>query len=159
MIKFLCSPSTISYDVLVLLEESYENMENDNYWEFLSPPVDDSSIPFRIMLDPLLSICMEKEVFPVISEVHIIFHPIRPPYEHSQHHLVASIEEIVQPFLPYLGKPLMAHFNKVRACRWIGMIFIPQLHSVYCLSFHLKHEGMNYFFDNFKISRIIGIMI
>ena len=37
------------------------------------------------------------------------------------------------------------------------MIFILQFHNIYCLSFHLKHEGMNYIVDNFKSSRIIGV--
>ena len=68
---------------------------------------------------------------------------------------MVSIEEIVHPFLPYLSKLLMIHFNKVREGRWIGMNFIPQFHGIYCLSFHLKHEGMKYFVDNFKISRMI----
>ena len=112
LIKFPCPPLTVSYDVLALLEESYENMEGDNYWEFLGPLVYDCSIPCNIM---------RKEVSPIISEVHTMLEPIRPPYWHSRHHLVASIEETVQPFIPYLGKSLMVHFNKVRAGRWIGM--------------------------------------
>ena len=37
------------------------------------------------------------------------------------------------------------------------MNLIPHFHNIYCLSFHLKHEGMNYIVDNFKISRIIGV--
>ena len=37
------------------------------------------------------------------------------------------------------------------------MIFIPQFHNIYCLSFRLKNEGMNYIVDNFKSSRIIGV--
>ena len=49
----------------------------------------------------------------------------------------------------------MIHFNNINTCMWIGMIFIPQFHSIYCLSFHLKHEGINYLVGNFKISRII----
>ena len=38
---------------------------------------------------------------------------------------------------------------------WVSMIFIHQFQSIYCLSFCLKREGMNYLDDNFKISRII----
>ena len=52
----------------------------------------------------------------------------------------------------------MMHFNKAEEGRWIGMIFIPHSQSIYCLSFHLKHEGMNYMADNFKISRIIAVV-
>ena len=50
----------------------------------------------------------------------------------------------------------MIHFDKVREGRWTCIIFIPQFRGFYCLSFHLKHEGMNYkFADNFKFSSII----
>ena len=49
------------------------------------------------------------------------------------------------------------HFNKVETGMWAGMIFTPQPHSIYCLYFHLRHEGMNYVVDNFKISRIIRV--
>ena len=51
----------------------------------------------------------------------------------------------------------MMHFNKTEVGRWEDMILIPHLHNIYCLSFHLKHEGMNYIPGNFKISRIIGV--
>ena len=64
-----------------------------------------------------------------------------------------SVEEVFQP----IGKPLMIHLNKTEEGRWTGMIFIPRFHNIYCLYFHLKHEGMNYIDDNFKISRIIGV--
>ena len=37
------------------------------------------------------------------------------------------------------------------------MIFILQFHDIYCLLFHVKHEGMDYIVDNFKISKIIGV--
>ena len=65
LIRFPCPPLTVSYDGLALLEESYKNMEGDNYWEFLGPPAYDSSRPCSIM---------GKEVFPVINEVHTILH-------------------------------------------------------------------------------------
>ena len=63
LIRFPCPPLTVSYDGLALLEESYKNMEGDNYWEFLGPPAYDSSRPCSIM---------GKEVFPVINEVQTI---------------------------------------------------------------------------------------
>ena len=68
-----------------------------------------------------------------------------------------SIEKVVQLAISYVDKCLMMHFNKTEASRWTGMIFIPQIHNIYCLSFHLKHKGMNYIADYFKISRIIGV--
>ena len=37
------------------------------------------------------------------------------------------------------------------------MIFILQFHDIYCLLFHVKHEGMDYIVHNFKISKIIGV--
>ena len=49
----------------------------------------------------------------------------------------------------------MMHFKKIEIGKWTGMTFTPQFHSIYCLSFHLKQEGMNFIADNFKISRII----
>ena len=134
MIKFPCPRLVVSHDVLALLEESYENMEDDNYWEFLDPSVYDSSRPCKIM---------GKEVFPVISEVHTILQPIKSSYHLFQHHLAASIRETVQPFLSYLSKSLRIHFNKIGACRWTRMMFIPQFNGIYCLCFRLKHEGMN----------------
>ena len=76
---------------------------------------------------------------------------------HSQLCPSRSVEEFVEPALPYIGKPLMIHLNKTEEGRWTGMIFIPHSHNIYCLSFHLKYEGMNYFVDNFKSSRIIGV--
>ena len=76
---------------------------------------------------------------------------------HSQFFSSRSIEEVGQPTLSYTGKSLMIYFNKTKVGRWTSMIFIPQLHNIYCLSFHLKHEGMNYIANNFKISRIIGV--
>ena len=51
----------------------------------------------------------------------------------------------------------MLHLNKEKEGRWIGMTFIPQSHNIYCLSLHLKHEGMDYIIDNLKSSRIIGV--
>ena len=68
-----------------------------------------------------------------------------------------SIEEVVQSTIWYISDSLMVQFKKTKAGRWTGMIFIPMLHIIYCLSFHLKHEGMNYIADHFKISRIIGV--
>ena len=37
------------------------------------------------------------------------------------------------------------------------MTFIPQSHNIYCLSFNLRHEVMDYIIENFKSSRIIGV--
>ena len=51
----------------------------------------------------------------------------------------------------------MIHLNKTKEGRWTSMTFIPQSHNIYCLSFHLKHEGMDYIVDNSKISRNIGV--
>ena len=51
----------------------------------------------------------------------------------------------------------MIHLNKTEEGRWIGMTFIPRSHNIDRLSLHLKHEGMDYIVDNFKISRIIGV--
>ena len=65
------------------------------------------------------------------------------------------IEEVVQSAISYISVCLMMHFNKTKAGRWTSMIFTSQFHSIYGLSFRLKHEGMNYIADNFKISRII----
>ena len=76
---------------------------------------------------------------------------------HSQLSSSRSVEEVVQPTLSYIGKSLMLHFNKNNVGRWTGMIFIPRSHNIYCLSFHLKHEGMDYTVDNFKSSRMIGV--
>ena len=42
----------VSYDVLALLEAGYENVENNNYWEFLGSPVYDSSRPCSTIMDP-----------------------------------------------------------------------------------------------------------
>ena len=75
---------------------------------------------------------------------------------HSQLCSSRCAEEVVQPALSYIGKPLMIHLNKVKQGRWKGMTFIPQLHNIYCWSFHLKHEGMDSIVDNFKSSNIIG---
>ena len=49
----------------------------------------------------------------------------------------------------------MMHFNKIETSMWAGMIFTPQFHSIYCLSFRLKHEGMNLIADSFKILKNI----
>ena len=49
----------------------------------------------------------------------------------------------------------MMHFNKIKTGMWASMIFTPQFHSIYCLYLCLKHEGMNYIADKFKIPRII----
>ena len=68
-----------------------------------------------------------------------------------------ALNKTTKPFLLYLGKLLMIHFNKVGEGRWIGMIFIPRFHNIYCLSFHLKYEGMDYIVDNFKSSMITGV--
>ena len=69
-----------------------------------------------------------------------------------------SIEvEVVQPTLPYIGKPLMIHLNKTKEGRWTGMVFIPRFHNICCLSFHLKHEVIYYIVNNFKILWIIGV--
>ena len=72
------------------------------------------------------------------------------PDHYSQ---LLHLESISHPFLSYLGKSLMIHFNKIK----IGIILILEFHSIYCLSFCLKHEGMNYIVDNFKSSRIIWV--
>ena len=37
------------------------------------------------------------------------------------------------------------------------MNFIHWFHNIYCLYFHLKHDGMDYSVDNFKSSRIIRV--
>ena len=50
----------------------------------------------------------------------------------------------------------MIRLSKTEEGRWTCMILIPQFHNIYCLSFHLNREGMNYIVDNFKSSRIIG---
>lgn len=68
-----------------------------------------------------------------------------------------SVEEVVQLALPYIDETLMIHLNKTDEGRWKGMVFIPQFHNIYCLSFHLKHEGIDYIVDNFKSSKIIGV--
>ena len=67
LVKFPCPPLTISYDVLDLLEESYENIEENNYWEFLGPLVYDSSRPCSAIMDPSSDIGVGKEVFPIIN--------------------------------------------------------------------------------------------
>ena len=69
---------------------------------------------------------------------------------HSQLCPLRSVQEVVQPTLPYIGKRLMIHLNKTEEGRWTGMIFIPQFHNIDRLSFRLKHEGMDYIVDNFK---------
>ena len=51
----------------------------------------------------------------------------------------------------------MIRLNKTKEGRWIGMVFIPKYHNIYCLYFHLKHEGMDYIIENFKSSKIIGV--
>ena len=94
--------------------------------------------------------CCTKYYFPDIQ------HMISLGY-HFQLCPSISIEEVVQPSLPYIDKPLMIHLNKIKEGRWTGMISIPQSHNIYCLSFHLKHEGMNYIIGNLKSSRIIGV--
>ena len=76
---------------------------------------------------------------------------------HSQLCSSTIIDQVVHPTLPYIGKPLMIHLNKTKEGRWPGMTFIPQFHNIYCLSFHLKHERMNYIIDNFKSSNIMGV--
>ena len=37
------------------------------------------------------------------------------------------------------------------------MIFILQFPDIYCLFFHVKHEGMDYIVNNFKSSKNIGV--
>ena len=74
---------------------------------------------------------------------------------HSQLCSSRSIEFFFQPTLYDTNKSLI--FDKTKEGRWIGMIFIPQLHNIYCLSFYLKQEGMNYIDDNLKMSRIIWV--
>ena len=69
-----------------------------------------------------------------------------------------SIEEFVQPALPYIGKPLMIHLNKIEEGRWTCMTFIPQSHNIYCLYLHLKHEGMDYIVDNSKVQGLLGLL-
>ena len=76
---------------------------------------------------------------------------------HSQLCPSRSVEEVVHPTLPYISKPLMIHLNKTEEDRWTGMTFIPQSHNIYCIYFHLRHEGMYYLVENFKSSSIIGV--
>ena len=76
---------------------------------------------------------------------------------HSQIFPSRSIEENLQPSLPYIDKHLMIHLNKMEEGRWTGMTFIPQFHNIYCLSSHLKHESMDYIVENFKSSNIIWV--
>ena len=146
---------TVSYDVLALLEEIYENIECNNYWEFLGTPLYDSLRPCSIIMDPFPYIGMGREVFMIINEAPTAFEPITLLNQNFQHPLMERITEIVLPFPSYLVRSVFIHLNKIKAGRRTGMIFITQLHGIYCLSFRLNHEGMNYFAGNFKISRII----
>ena len=94
-----------------------------------------------------------KYLGPCISDIQ---HMMSLDY-HSQLCSSRSVEEVFHPTLYGTDKSLMMHFNKTEAGRWTCMICIPEFHNIYCLSSHLKHEGMNYIADNFKISRIIGV--
>ena len=73
LVKFPYIPLMVSYDVLSLLEESYENIEGSNYWEFLGPPVYDPLRPWSIIMDPFLYLGMGRGVFPIINEAPIAF--------------------------------------------------------------------------------------
>ena len=106
-------------------------------------------------MGPFPYIATKIKVFPIINDSSISFQPIMLLNQYFQDPLVESIEEIVWPFPFYLGKLVSIHLNKIMAGRWTSMISITQLHGICCLPFHLNHEGMNYFADNFKISRII----
>ena len=107
------------------------------------------------MMSPSYSSC-SKEACCTEDSFADIQHMMSHGY-HSQLCSSRSVEEVVQPTLPYIGKPLMIHLKKTEEGRWTGMTFIPQFHNIYCLYFHLKHEGMNYIVDNFKSSKIIGV--
>ena len=79
---------------------------------------------------------------------------------HSQLCSSRNIEEVVQRFLPYIDNSIMMNFNKIERGMWIGMIFTPRFHGIYCLSFCLNHDGMNLMADNFKFLKgIEGIKL
>ena len=107
------------------------------------------------MMSPAYSSC-SKEACRIEDSFADIQHMMSLGY-HSHSCPTISIEEVVQPALPYIGKPLMIHLDKTEEGRWTCMIFILQFHDIYCLYFHLKHESIDYIVDNFKSSRIIEV--
>ena len=107
------------------------------------------------MISPSYSSC-DRETCHTEDSFADIQHMMSLGY-HSQLCSSRSVEEVVQPTLPYIDKPLMIHLNKTKEGRWTCIIFIPQFHNIYCLSFHLKHEGMDYIVGNFKSLNIIGV--
>ena len=96
-------------------------------------------------MDPFPYISIRRGVFSIINEAPAAFHPIMHLNQYFHHPLVECIEEFVRPFPYYLGKSVVIHLNEIKEGTWIGMIFITHLHGIYCLSFRLNHEGMNYY--------------
>ena len=52
MVSFIYPHATVSYDILGLLEENNRTLEDDDYWKFMGPPIDDSSRPSSIVSEP-----------------------------------------------------------------------------------------------------------
>ena len=123
----------------------YEN------FEYLGPRISsDSSIMSLSYSSYSRGACCTEDCFTNIQHMIILGY-------NSQLCPSRSVKEVVHPALPYIENPFMIHLNKTKEGRWRSKIFIPRFHNIYCLSFHLKHEGMNYIIDNFKSSRIIVV--
>ena len=75
---------------------------------------------------------------------------------HSQLCFSRTMVEVENSFLSDTSKLSMMHFNGTKTGMWIGIIFTSHFHDIYCLSFRLKCEGMNFVADNFDFLRIIG---
>ena len=80
------------------------------------------------MMSPSYS-SYSKEAFRTEDSFVDIQHMMSQGY-HSQLCSSRSDEEVVLPTLPYIGKPLMIHINKIKEGRWKCMIFIPQFRNI-----------------------------
>ena len=124
----------------------------DEKFEYLVPRISGDSS----MMSPSYSSC-SREACCTEDSFTDIHHMMSLSY-HSQLCSSRSIEEVFQTTLPYINKPLLIHLNKTEEGRWKSMIFIPQFHNIYCLSFHLKHEGMNYIVTISKVQGLLGLL-
>ena len=75
---------------------------------------------------------------------------------HSQQCFSRTMAEVEYPFLSSTGKFSVPNFNETDTSMWTGIIFTSHFHDIYCLSFRLKCEGMNFVADNFKFLKNIG---
>ena len=96
----------------------------DKKFEYLQPHIFGDSF---MMLPLYSSYC--REACNIEDSFAHIQHMMNLGY-HFQVYPSRILEEVVQPTLPYIDKPLMIHLNKTKEGRWKGMTFIPRSHNI-----------------------------